>query len=183
MNTNTVKAPCLQDYRLLVYRRALHPELFNIRERTSIVHMGYEFEGWIMQGAHLMRFLHNGVCVTEIVTASDQSFPARGQVADLPCAGERDYEQEFSDSVKYVSTIQTEQLPEALYRDTYDELIAFASENDARVHAWKDSEGGRCASILDVQRFRREVHAQTYHMLAVGGIVIRTQAIFEHTAG
>lgn len=183
MNAHTMKAPCLQDYRLLVYRRALHPELFQIRERSSIVHMAYDFEGWVMQGAHLMRFLHNGVCVTEIVTASDQAFPSRGQVADLPCAGERDYEEEFSDAVKYVSTIQTEQLPESLYRDTYQELITFANENDAKVHAWTDSEGGQCASILDVQRFRREIHAQTYHMLALGGIVIRTQAIFEHSAG
>lgn len=178
--SSIAKSGCLQDYRLLVYRRALHPELFPVRDRLSLQHMDYEFEAWAMPGAHLMRFLHRGTCATELITADDQDFPTRGQVADLPCAGERDHEEEFEDGVRYVSTIQTEQLPETLYRDTYDELVEFGRENEALVYEWTDPEKGRCASILDVQRYRREVHAQTYHMLSQGGVVIRTQAIFEH---
>jgi len=179
--TSPTKSSCLQAYRLLLYRRALHPELFPIKDRRTVTHMDYEFEGWIMPGAHLMRFVHQGVCATELITAADQNFPARGLVTELPCAGERDHEEEFGDHVKYVSTVQTEQLPEALYRDTYDELTEFARENDAMLFEWKETDGGRCATILDLQRFRREVHAQSYHMISQGGVVLRTQAIFEHT--
>lgn len=179
--SSTAKAGCLQDYRLLVYRRALHPELFPIKDRMSIEHMGYEFEAWVMPGSHLMRFLHSGVCATELITADDADFPTRGQVADLPCAGERDHEEDFGELVRYMSTIQTEQLPESLYRDTYEELTEFARENEALIHRWTEPDGGRCASIVDVQRYRREVHAQAYHLLSTGGVVIRSQAIFEHT--
>ncbi len=144
-------------------------------------HMDYEFEAWVMPGSHLLRFLHSGTCATELITAEDQDYPTRGQVADLPCAGERDHEEEFGDLVRYMSTIQTEQLPESLYRDTYEELTEFARENDALIYRWQDADGGKNASIVDVQRYRREVHAQAYHMLHVGGVVIRSQTIFEHT--
>lgn len=181
MNTAT-KSISLQAYRLLLYKRALHPELFPIKDRTTVVYGNYEFEGWIMPGAHLMRFVYGETCATELITADEAAFPERGMVVELPCAGERDHEEQFGDHVKYVSTVQTEQLPESLYRDTYNELTEFAKENNAIVHAWRDDDGGRCASILDVQRFRREVHAQSYHLIANGGIVLRTQAIFEHTA-
>lgn len=81
-----------------------------------------------------------------------------------------------------MSTVQTEQLSEALYRATYDELVAFGHENEALMHEWTDEDGGRCASIVDTQRFRREVHAQTYHLIAQGGLVLRSQTIFEHKA-
>lgn len=179
----STKSTCLQAYRLVVYRRPLHPELFAIKDRLQIRHMEYEFEGWVMPGSHMMRFVHNDSRAIELITAEDTQFPPRGLVTDVPCAGERDFEHEFGDGLKYVSTIQTEQLPEALYRDTYDELVAFGRENDALMFEWRDAEAGRCASILDVQRFRREVHAQSYHMIANGGIVLRSQAIFEHGGG
>ena len=41
------------------------------------------------------------------------------------------------------------------------------------------------AEIADTEslaRFRREVHAQTYHLIAQGGLVLRSQTIFEHKA-
>jgi hypothetical protein len=162
-----------------LYRRALHPELFRIRGRRTISHNGYEFEAWVMAGTHLLRFQNGSQCATELITDQEDGIPDRGIIAALPCAGERDHEQEYGDSVKYVSTVQTEQLPESLYKATYDELIEFGRESEALIHEWKDDDGGRCASILDTQRYRREVHAQSYHLTAQGGLVLRTQTIFE----
>ena len=59
--------------------------------------------------------------------------------------------------------------------------MEFGHERDALMHLWEDPEGGRCASILDLQRFRKEIHAQTYHLLSQGGIVLRSQTIFEQS--
>lgn len=170
----------LQAYRLILYRRALHPELFKVKDRRLIEHADYEFEAWIMPGSHLMRMQFDGLCATELITDQETGIPDRGILAAVPCAGERDHEQPFGDTIKYVSTVQTEQLAETLYADTFDELHEFGRENDALIYEWKDDEGGRCASILDIQRYRREVHAQSYHMIAQGGLVLRSQSIFEH---
>ena len=179
--TAPAKSTSLQAYRLILYRRALHPELFRVKDRRWIQHADYEFEAWVMPGSHLMRLQYDGLCATELITDQEDGIPDRGIVAAVPCAGERDHEQPFGEKIKYVSTVQTEQLPETLYGDTYDELLSFGRENDALIHTWED-EDGRCASIVDIQRFRREVHAQSYHMLAQGGLVLRSQSIFEHVA-
>lgn len=175
------KSTSLQAYRLILYRRALHPELFRVKGRRTFDHAGYDFEAWIMPGSHLMRFQHDGVCATELITDLEDGVPDRGVIAVIPCAGEREHDQDFGEKVKFTCTVQTETLPENLYNATYDELTAFGKENDALMYSWKDEDGGRCATILDVQRFRREIHAQSYHLMAQGGLVLRTQSIFEHT--
>lgn len=173
------KSTSLQTYRLVLYRRALHPELFRVKARRVIEHNGYEFETWVMPGSHLLRFQIDGECATELITDQEDSVPDRGIVAALPCAGERDHEEKFSDKINYAATLQTEQLPESLYRATYEELLEFGRENDALIHEWVDSDGGRCGSIIDVQRYRNEVHAQGYHLMSQGGLILRTQCLFE----
>ncbi|TVQ30878.1 MAG: DUF2617 family protein [Phycisphaeraceae bacterium] len=179
MNAPT-KSANLQAYRLILYRRALHPELFSVKGRRALQYGDYELESWIMPGSHLMRFQFDGACATELVTSQEAGLPERGLVAALPCAGEKDHEQPFTEKLNYMTTVQTEQLPDNLYAATYRELIEFGEESEALMHLWKDIDGGLCASILDVQRFRREIHAQSYHLIAQGGVVLRTQTIFEH---
>lgn len=174
------KSSSLQAYRLILYRRALHPELFRVKQRKVLSQGDYQFEAWIMPGSHLMRFEYAGGCGTELITDQEDGIPDRGIVAAIPCAGERDHEQTFTDKIKFVSTVQTESLPESLYSATYQELTAFGKEQDAMIHTWLDEDGGKCASILDIQRYRREVHSQSYHLMAQGGLVLRTQSIFEH---
>lgn len=179
MNT-ILKSANLQAYRLILYRRVLHPELFEIKGRRTIAYGDYEIEAWIMPGAHLMRFQHGPVSAVELVTATNSELPERGLVTTIPCAGEKEHEHAFSDIVNYMATVQTESLPPNLYTSTYEELVEFGYESDALMHRWHDADGGPCASILDLQRFRQEIHAQSYHLISQGGLVLRTQAIFEH---
>jgi len=179
MNTS-LKQATLQAYRLMVYRRALHPELFDIKGQRRITHAEYDFEAWIMPGSHCMRFQHEGQCGAELVTYQDTNLPERGLETTIPCAGEKDHEQELSETINFMATVQTETLPQNLYESTYRELVEFGEESGAMIHLWVGPEGGKCASILDVQRFRREVHTQSYHLIANSGLVLRTQSIFEH---
>ncbi len=179
MNASTKAANLLQAYRLVLYRRALHPELFKVRNRIVIHHGDYEFEGWVMPGGHVLRFQLGEQCASELVTEQETGLPERGVVAAFPCAGERDHEQEVGERIKYVGTVQTETLSENLFNATYTELLEFAKEQDAAAVLWNDAEGGKCLSFVDVQRFRQELHAQCYHLVATGGLVIRTQTIFE----
>ncbi|MEM8835435.1 MAG: hypothetical protein AAGD00_06405 [Planctomycetota bacterium] len=177
MSSHT-KCPTLQSYRLIVYRRALHPELFKVKGRRSVIEPGFEFESWIMPGSHLLRFQIGDLCATELITDQDEGIPDRGMLAAIPCAGERDHEHEFAENLNYACALQTEQLPLNLYQATYEELIEFGGENDALIHQWTDDDGGKCASILDIQRYRGAIYAQGYHMIATGGLVLRTQSMF-----
>lgn len=175
-----VKSPNLQSYQVFLYGRALHPELFPLKGRRVIRHGNYEFEVWIMQGAHLLRFEHATLCACELLTDQDGKLPEVGVVSGFLAAGERDYEHRFiKDKVTYMTTVQTETLSENLYVSTYEEMLDYARTSDALTHRWRD-DAGECLSMIDLQRFNREIHAQSYHLIAHGGVVIRTQTIFEH---
>ncbi|MBX3359798.1 MAG: DUF2617 family protein [Phycisphaeraceae bacterium] len=171
----------LQTYQTLLYRRALHPELFALKARRSVRHGLYDLEIWLMPGSHLLRLTHKGFCASELVTFQENNLPTDGAVTSFPCAGERDFEHRFdAEGVRYLTSVQTETLADNLYSATFGELLETAEENDALVHRWTDADGGRGLSMVDVQRYSKEVHAQCYHLVPQGGFVLRTQTIFEH---
>ncbi len=174
------KPNAVQSYQTVFYDRALHPELFDLCDRKVVQAAEYEFEAWLMQGAHLLRFERGPVCACELVTDQEQGLPQSGVVTTFLCAGEREHEHVFQPSnVAYLASVQTETLTENLYLNTLEELTAFGVESGAVMHAFEDA-AGPCLSMVDVQRFATEVHAQCYHLKAVAGMVLRTQAIFEH---
>jgi hypothetical protein len=174
-----VKSPSLLSYQVLLYNRAIHPEVFPLKGRRTIKHGTYEFEAWVASGAHLLRFDHGTLCACELVSDQEGRLPEAGIVSSFLCAGERDFEHRFDrDKVIYMNTVQTETLSENLFLATYDEMMNVARENNALIHRWED-ETGKCLSMIDVEQRSREVHAQAYHLIATGGLVLRTQSIFE----
>jgi len=173
------KSPSVQAYRLLVYQRALHPELFGIQNRKAITQSAFEFEGWITPGGHVMRFQGGGQCLSEAVLGHDLQLPQRGLLHSIPCLGEKEMDQTIDDRVRYVSSIQTELLSDNLFQSTYDELGEFAQESEAMRFEWTDADGSQNLSILDLQRYKKEIHAQSYHLVGSAGFVLRTQTIFE----
>lgn len=180
MNLPT-KAHSTSVHHLILYKRALHPELFQLKGRRTINHGTYELEAWLMQGGHALRFQHKNFCASELVTDKEDGLPTTGAVITFPCIGEKDLDHAFKiERVKYVTTMQTETLSDNLYSATYREMVDLAEETDALIHTWEGHSGGRNLSMLDVQRYGKEAHAQAYHMVASSGLVLRTQTIFEH---
>lgn len=170
----------LQTYQSIIYSRGVHPELFDIHDKRRIAHGKYEFEAWLLPGRHVLIFEFMGHALTELVTDQERGLPDTGVVEAFLCAGEREMDRRFEDmGLGYMTSAQTEQLGENLYHATYEELDELARETRALAHRWTD-EAGACMSIIDTQRFAREVHIQCYHMIAREGLVLRTQTIFEH---
>lgn len=177
MNTTT-KATSLHTLQLMLFGKALHPELFELKARKVIQYGAYELEAWLLPSAHVLRFGFGEACYSELVTDRDTGLP-EGPIEAFFCAGERDFDKRFKpEGVNYMTSVQTEQLSDNLYASTYDELTDFAREVGGLMHKWNDA--GPCMSLLDIQRYDQEVHIQAYHMIARGGIVLRTQSLFEH---
>jgi hypothetical protein len=172
------KATHSQPHQILLYSRALHPELFQLRSRRVHKRGDYELEAWLMHGMHVLRFGLKGACVCELLTDQDRS-PVSGIVTAFPCAGEREFEHTFEDEgVTVMTTIQTETLNENIYDSTYAEFCDLARQNGSLIAKWNDDHG-KSLSVIDVQEYPEEVHVQCYHMLATGRNVLRTQTIFE----
>lgn len=169
----------LNTYQVVLYDRALHPEFFDLKTRRTEHLNGFEFEAWLMNGAHVLRFEAGPLCASELVTDQERGLPDLGVVTAFLCGGERDFDHSFAGgALNYITTAQTETLAENLYLTTHEELLAFGREGGALIHQWED-EAGPCLSMLDTQRFSTEMHVQAYHLLANQGVVLRTQTIFE----
>ncbi len=78
------KSSNAQLFRLRLYRRALHPELFNLQGRRCHRHGDYEIESWIAPGGHVVRFQVEGECLTEAVMESGDHLPEHGLIHALP---------------------------------------------------------------------------------------------------
>jgi hypothetical protein len=167
-----------QTYTMALFRSAIHPEFFDIVDRIVVQHNGYDFEAWLLKGAHVLRFEYEGTCVTEVVSPNVDDLPERGHVNTMVCAGERDHEQEFGDLVTLITSMQIELLPAHLFGDTFQELVEFGEEAGAKVIQY-DINGTNSVSIIDVQRYNDQLHAQSYHLNSEHGTVLRTQSIFE----
>ncbi len=166
--------------RLMLYRRPLHPELFNLQSRRVDRHGEYEVESWLTHGGHVVRFAAKGHVMTETVIDAGRSdaLPEAGLVHALPCIGEKEYEHQGDTHLGYFATVQTEALSDNLYQSTYREMQDFAHETGALAIEWAD-ETGQNLTMLDAQKYRKEYHFQAYHLLASGGQILRTQSIFE----
>jgi hypothetical protein len=78
-----------------------------------------------------------------------------------------------------MTSMQTETLSDHLYMSTYKEMIEHARESDAIMSVWTDEQGKPNLSLLDVQRYRLEVHLQGYHLRSDCGLILRTQSLFQ----
>jgi len=179
MNVSS-KSSNTQMFRMMIYCRALHPELFEIQRRTSCSHGPYNSELWIGKAGHVARFNLGGCTLVETVIEEGDHLPETGLVHALPCLGEKDYELEAdpSKTIGYVTTLQTELLTENLYAATYREMRDFAHEANALSYEW-DAAGVPGLSVLDYQKYKSEFHIQSYHLVGASGLVLRTQSIFE----
>ncbi len=174
------KSSNTQMFRLIAYRRALHPELFTLQARRMHRQPEYEVEQWLLESGHVVRFQLQGLCITETVIENGDHLPEHGLIYAMPCLGEKDYE--FDDQegpIGYVTTLQTELLGENLYHATLREMLDFAEETGALVKHWTDARGAANLSVLDSQRYNKEFHLQSYHLIGSAGLVLRTQSIFE----
>ena len=168
-----------QIFHLMVYRRALHPELIDLRGRRCHRQSEYEVETWIAPAAHVVRFRAADQTLVEAVLESGDHLPETGLVHALPCIGEKDYELEAGGRIGYFTTIQVESLTDNLYMATYREMLDFSLEAEALSHQWGDEHARPSMSLLDVQKYKREFHLQSYHLLGEARTVLRTQSIFE----
>ncbi|MEO1583392.1 MAG: hypothetical protein AAFR96_02330 [Planctomycetota bacterium] len=176
----TTQAVSTQAYQAILYERAVHPGLFDLRSRQQCRTSAGVMETWLLPGGHLLRFEIGGRCAAELMIDREGGIPDEGVVSAFLCAGEHEFEHSLPDlGLQYMLSVQTEQLSENLYAGTLREMREHAAEMGSDVFT-RSTPAGTDLSVLDVQSFHREVHVQAYHLVAQGGFVLRSQSLFEH---
>ncbi|MBA4029255.1 MAG: hypothetical protein C0475_09030 [Planctomyces sp.] len=165
-------------HHLVVYDKALHPELFPVRSRRGLRVGTVEVEAWLMHGSHMVRATRLTGCVSELLSDAPGGVPMSGVISAAACAGEREFEHTCKASgMRYVCSMQCETLPSGLMRSTLRELEELAGETGAMTAAWTGGDGRACLSVLETARYGQEFHAHAYHVLTWQGVVIRTQTM------
>ncbi len=178
-NVSPTKSSSPHAYAMLLYRRAVHPEFFGIEARRKVQHGDYEFEGWIFKGGHCIRFQYGAISFCEVVVDNPTSLPDRGLAGTLPCAGEHDHDEKITEEINYMTSIQSESLSDHLYLGTYKEMLQHGRDSDSLMVAWSEPNGKQNLSLIDLQRFRNELHVQSFHLRAASGLVLRTQSMVQ----
>lgn len=163
--------------RVTVYDRALRPECFEIQEQRRSRHGSVIFEAWVLRGGHVVRFDSGGCSISEVVGPAMKGASGGGVVKSFMATGEHEAQHRLGPA-SYLTSVQTETLPEGLYLSSFEELLEFGRSERALLHQWR-SRDGPCLSLVDVQHYVGQSHVQSYHLCACGGLILRTQTIFE----
>ena len=170
----------IQTHQLLLYRNPVHPEFFKIGGRIHMETATYEVEAWVHPGGHTVRFEFEGATVTEIVSPELQTLPERGVLTTIPCIGDKDFDEVYSDRISYVTSIQTENLSDHLYMSSYQEMLEHGQQQpDCLMMPGADNTGLPSLSVIELQRYADQVHIQSYHFCGKSGFVLRTQSILQ----
>jgi hypothetical protein len=169
---------------LLLYQKALHPELFKILATEQVSRRAYEADIWLVEGGHVIMFTAGKNTLTEVIVTKDLALTDRGLLQSIPCRGEKYHEMTAGGNIRYMISTQEEQLTQTLYDATKHETASYAAKRElmtAETHATNDS--GGTLSVLDIERRSHELLVQSFHLFDETQMVIKTQAIIEVIKG
>ena len=72
---------------LLLYQRALHPELFRILSAQRHTRRAYDADVWLVESGHVVSFQANGHTLVEVIAVRHEPLTDRGLVQTIPCRG------------------------------------------------------------------------------------------------
>lgn len=170
----------VETLKLVVYRRPLHPELFDIHHRHPIDQSAFDAEIWITGCSHLVRFSVGSESVTEVIAQAHDELPQRGLVASFRCRGERQHEYMHEDMIRYMMSFQVEPMSERLFAKTHSDLFSAAQKQGILVPfpQWQTTEHVPFCHV-DYHVTPNSLHALAYHVFPAETTVIKTQTLFE----
>ncbi|MBO0697655.1 MAG: DUF2617 family protein [Zavarzinella sp.] len=107
-----------------LFRRPLHPELFETLARREVRREDYVLTVRITPSGHVLTWQTPDTHLTEITAARGQPLPGRGRVWRHRFEGERTDAFRASPVVSYQMSAQAETLPPELFRQVHEELLA-----------------------------------------------------------
>ena len=70
---------------LLLFQRALHPELFKILGSEQVVRRAYESDIWLVEGGHVVTFVAGKTSLVEVIVTGNEQLPDRNLIQSLQC--------------------------------------------------------------------------------------------------
>jgi len=169
---------------LLLYQKALHPELFKILASEQVSRRAYEADIWLVEGGHVVTLTADKNTFAEVIVTNHEPLTDRGLLQSIPCRGEKYHEMTAGGNIRYMISTQEEQLMQTLYDATKHEIQSYAGKRELMTaETPATQETGATFSVLDIERRSHELLVQSFHLFDETQMVIKTQAIIEVIKG
>lgn len=165
---------------LLLYQRALPPELFHILSAQNFSRRAYDADVWLVEGGHVVTYNAGENTLVELIAFRSEPPTDRGLIQAIPCRGERYHEMTAPGGIRYMISTQEEQLTSTLYEATKHEIATYAQRRELMIADTPGtSDVGGILSVLDIECRSHELLVQSFHLFDENCMVIKTQSILE----
>ncbi len=176
----SAKLTDIKDAKMLIYSRALHPELFEIFLGKDIDTGKYEARIFLIGSGHHILFHTPRANITELLTSRLDILPKTGLAQQLSLERNREYQANIENEIYYMLNIHSEQMSTPVFESVYREMTKFAQHKGLFLTFEQWVEGDELApfSFIDYEKRPRELNLFCYHAIPKLNTMIRTQSIF-----
>jgi hypothetical protein len=172
--------PKVAELAFQLYRRPLHPELFQVCKTGSIQRGVYQAKIDITSAGHVVTWKHEDLTLTEVAASAQHPLPKKGKLLSHRLRGERSERVECSGGVLYQTSFQLEAVdPEIFWM--FQQELAHDGERRGLLHRFDSS--GRLAvgalSYIHVETRARSMLVQAFHTFPDDYAIVKSQSLFE----
>lgn len=179
MNVGFVR-PDVSELNLAVLGRSVHPELFEIYERTSVVQDGFQARLAICEAGHLLELRTPQQTLCEIVAPRGQSLPHRERLFDKKLRGSRDESLWLPGGIGYQLSFQVERLDPEVYLQLHEEFsVDCRKATLGRMFDPPNRLAPAAVSYLQLDLFPRSLLVHAFHTFPENCAVVKTQTLIE----
>jgi len=163
-----------------LFRRPLHPELFQIYARQKVQTGKYEADIWITGCTHVISVYVDDACLSEVVSSPGQMLPQQGLIERFRFQGPRSHKCTLNKGLSYMTDFQIEKMTANLYHQSYLDLERFARNRGIFVKFPKSKiDGLQPFCYVDFEARRAELHIHTFAAYPDQVTIIKTQSLFD----
>ncbi|MCK5114687.1 MAG: DUF2617 family protein [Phycisphaerae bacterium] len=180
----------LESLKLVLFERALHPELFDIYDEIKVCKPSWDTQIWITGCRHVVMFSGADHTLTEVIADDSVVLPQRGLVLSLPFKGEKSHERRTNGGIHYMMNFQSETMSPRVYRKSHQDLMHRGETCGALIiyPQWTTRETQGKTKIknplapfsqITCDSRPNGLHIMAFHAYPDERTIIKTQSIFE----
>jgi hypothetical protein len=163
-----------------LYGRALHPELFEVYQSSTVERGGYQARIDITSAGHVVTWRYEGLTLTEVAAAAHHPLPEKRRLLKHRLRGEHSDQVECRGGVNYQVNFQLEPVDAEVFW-TFQQELARDGRREGMLHRFDSS--GRMAlgalSYINCQSRNRSLLIQAFHTFPDDYAIVKSQSLFE----
>lgn len=177
---STYIRPPIHTMSLHLYRRGLHPELYETCIQRVVARDDYTLTVQITPTGHVLTWQTESICLTEVTAPYGHALPKRGHVWRHRFGAEQSDAFRASAGIRYLMSAQTEQLSREHFHTVHHELLADSRKRGvSHVFTTHDDQGLSPLGLVTADARAGCLLINTFHTFPSEWALLKTQTLIE----